>query len=267
MVEAEGWPHPHMGFRDVAEANTILRVQVGSGVHGTAVGGQDDRDEMGVCLEPARYVTGLDRFEQYEYRTAWKRGGLSERSGAGDLDVVIYSARKWLRLALQGNPTVLLSLFVSESEIVTITALGRDLRANASRIVSKRCGARFLGYMRAQRDGMLGLRSRDVNRPELVARYGYDTKYAMHMLRLTIQGIELLSTGAITLPVPEPQLSILRAVRTGGYKRQEVLDLADSLEADLEQLLQNTTLPAEPDNEWANQWLHDAYTAHWRATC
>ena len=109
---------------------------------------------------------------------------------------------------------MLLSLFVSESEIVTITALGRDLRANASRIVSKRCGARFLGYMRAQRDGMLGLRSRDVNRPELVARYGYDTKYAMHMLRLTIQGIELLSTGAITLPVPEPQLSILRAARS-----------------------------------------------------
>ena len=27
----------------------ILRVQVGSGVHGTAVSGQDDRDEMGLC--------------------------------------------------------------------------------------------------------------------------------------------------------------------------------------------------------------------------
>ncbi len=37
----------------------ILRVQVGSGVHGTAVAGQDDRDEMGVCLEPPEFVTGL----------------------------------------------------------------------------------------------------------------------------------------------------------------------------------------------------------------
>jgi hypothetical protein len=68
-------------------------------VHGTALGGYDDRDEMGLCLEPAAYVTGLARvpcgtgrdrlipFEQYERHTAWDRsGGVAERSGAGDLD-------------------------------------------------------------------------------------------------------------------------------------------------------------------------------------
>jgi hypothetical protein len=32
-----------------------------SGVHGTSVTGEDDRDEMGLCLEPARFVTGLAR--------------------------------------------------------------------------------------------------------------------------------------------------------------------------------------------------------------
>jgi hypothetical protein len=39
----------------------ILRVQVGSGVHGTSITGQDDRDEMGLCLEPPQFVTGLAR--------------------------------------------------------------------------------------------------------------------------------------------------------------------------------------------------------------
>jgi hypothetical protein len=39
----------------------ILRVQVGSGVHGTSISGQDDRDEMGLCLEPPQFVTGLAR--------------------------------------------------------------------------------------------------------------------------------------------------------------------------------------------------------------
>jgi uncharacterized protein len=39
----------------------ILRVQVGSGVHGTSIAGQDDRDEMGLCLEPSQFVTGLAR--------------------------------------------------------------------------------------------------------------------------------------------------------------------------------------------------------------
>jgi len=38
--------------RDLALRGTILRVQVGSGVHGTSIYGQDDRDEMGLCLEP-----------------------------------------------------------------------------------------------------------------------------------------------------------------------------------------------------------------------
>ena len=34
-----------------------------------------------------------------------------------------------------------------------------------------------------------------VNRPELIAAHGYDTKYAGHVLRLGYQGIEFLETG------------------------------------------------------------------------
>jgi predicted nucleotidyltransferase len=86
-------------FREIAERGTILRCQVGSGVHGTAIEGYDDRDEMGICVEPPEYVIGLKRFEQYMYRT--KPEGV--RSGPGDLDLTIYSLRKWLRLALQVN--------------------------------------------------------------------------------------------------------------------------------------------------------------------
>jgi hypothetical protein len=43
----------------MAEAGMILRVQIGYGVHGTPISGQHDRDEMGVCLEPPEFVTGL----------------------------------------------------------------------------------------------------------------------------------------------------------------------------------------------------------------
>src|SRR4051794_39189058 len=117
-----GFRHPHASeeARRIASEGMILRVQVGSGTHGITVdGGNDDRDEMGICLEPSSFVTGLARvpngldgdearivFEQFERHTAWDRdGGIAERSGAGDLDVIIYSARKWCRLALAGNPT------------------------------------------------------------------------------------------------------------------------------------------------------------------
>src|SRR4029450_1651968 len=130
--------------RLIAEQGTVLRGQVGSGVHGTSVGGQDDRDEMGICLEPPRVGTGIARvpaglsttatveFEQYHRHTAWDRpGGLANRSGAGDLDGVIYSARKWARLAPGGNPTVLLLLFLPDAEIVHRDEIGAELTANA----------------------------------------------------------------------------------------------------------------------------------------
>jgi hypothetical protein len=41
--------------KSIAEPNTILRGLVGSTVHGLVLSGTDDRDEMGVCLEPRRY--------------------------------------------------------------------------------------------------------------------------------------------------------------------------------------------------------------------
>ena len=54
LVNARGGLHGAL----IAENGMILRVQVGSGVHGISITGQDDRDEMGLCLEPPQFVTG-----------------------------------------------------------------------------------------------------------------------------------------------------------------------------------------------------------------
>lgn len=271
--------HPHASeeARKVAEDGLILRVQVGSGVHGTSIDGQDDRDEMGICLEPARLVTGVARvpsgvngegprlrFEQYERHTAWDRpGGVANRSGAGDLDVVVYSARKWARLALAGNPTVLLVLFVPDTDVVHRDPVGAELVANAHRFVSRHAAERFLGYLRAQRAGMTGESSARTNRPELVALHGYDTKYAMHALRLGIQGVELLSTGRITLPVPQPQRDYLRAVRRGEVPLTDAVKAVDDAEEQLLALHDSDRVPAHPDSDWVNDWLHRAHLNYW----
>lgn len=273
-----GYRHPHASAeaREIAVRGTILRAQVGSGVHGTSVSGQDDRDEMGICLEPARFVTGLARvpngidglghsvrFEQYQRHTAWDRdGGLANRSGAGDLDVVIYSARKWCRLALAGNPTVLLLLFVPDHEVVHRTAEGADLVANAERFVSVIAAQKFLGYLRSQRDGMVGVGR--AARSDLVSAHGYDTKFAMHALRLGVQGVELMRTGRITLPVPEPDLSFLRAVRRGEVPFDQVIARLDDLTDTLDRLRFSADLPAEPDRSWVDSWLHRTHLAYWQ---
>lgn len=256
-----GMKHSSPQFAAIAEQGTILRVQVGSGLHGTAIKGQDDRDEMGICVEPAEYVIGLGRFEQYIYRTQPE----GVRSGPGDLDLVVYSLRKWLRLALQGNPTVLLPLFVPEAEIVSINDLGRRLRARPELVLSRVAGRRFVGYLRSQRAGMLGQR-RHTNRPELIEKYGFDAKYAMHMVRLGVQGVELLETGRITLPIPQPWLGWLRDLRQGKHTKDEALAAADELEAKLEKLMTSSPLPERPDHDRANRWLVETYQQAWASS-
>lgn len=273
-----GYPHPHASeeARRIAERGTVLRAQVGSGVHGTAVSGQDDRDELGVCLEPPQFVTGLARvpagvggagtvaFQQYHRHTAWDRpGGLANRSGAGDLDVVVYSARKWARLALAGNPTVLLLLFVPDEEVVYRDEVGAELTANAHRFVSRRAAERYLGYLRRQKAAMTGEAGARTNRPELVAAHGYDCKYAMHALRLGLQGVELLTTGRVTLPVPEPDRAYLRSVRRGEVPLAEVLAAVTDAEQRLVALQDGPAVPPEPDTAWVDGWLHRSHLAYW----
>jgi RNA repair pathway DNA polymerase beta family len=109
--------------RELAERRTILRTLVGSTVHGLNVrDAVEDRDERGVLVEPFEAVVGFSRFEQFIYRSAAEREGRQDaRSQAGDLDLVIYSLRKYLRLCLTGNPTMMLPLYAPADATILCT--------------------------------------------------------------------------------------------------------------------------------------------------
>ncbi len=134
---------------------------------------------------------------------------------------------------------------------------------NAHRFVSRLAAARFLGYLNAQKTTMTGGRGAHANRPELAATHGYDTKHAMHALRLGLQGIELLTTGRITLPVPEPDRGYLRAIRSSEVPLAEVVDAVTRTETRLAKLRIDSKVPAEPDRRWVDDWLHRSYLSYW----
>lgn len=245
--------------RDIAEPNTFLRCEVGSTVHGISVGG-DDRDEMGICFPYAPYVIGLRHFEQWVYRTQPQ----GVRSGPGDLDLTIYSARKWCSLALKGNPSVLLPLFVPEDRCVIVDEFARSLRSMAWAFASKKAGQAFLGYMQAQRQRLMGERGQmNVKRPELIEQYGFDTKYAAHIIRLAIQGIEYMDTGRLTIPMLEENASFIREVRRGCFEENEVLTFIGELDEGLKLAVEHTSLPDEPDYDVVNNWLVWAHRTWW----
>lgn len=247
--------------RAIAVDGMILRALVGSTVHGLSNTGTDDRDEMGVCIEPPSHVIGLHRFEHYVSRTQPE----GQPSGPGDLDLTVYSLRKFARLAAKGSPTVLLLLFVDGENVLVRTNTGRRLQALAPAFLSQRTGRAFLGYVDSQRQGLTGERHATRTR-ELSTDHGYDTKYAMHALRIGVQGIELLTTGAISLPVREPQRELLREVRAGTVSLSEVLELLDDTTARLEHLAVTQELPVDCDHEAITSFLVDAHLEAWRST-
>jgi hypothetical protein len=259
-----GHPHASDEARQIAQDGLILLAEVGSGVHGIALPGTDDTDQMGVCLEPPQFITGLRRFEQYERHTAWDRpGGTGNRSGPGDLDVTVYGARKFCRLAADGNPSILTLLFTPPEARVYADGLAWRLLDHAPSFVSLQAADRYLGYLNGQRRGMVGVGR--TNRPELVEKYGYDTKFASHAVRLAVQGIELLRWQRVILPMERDWREKILQIKRGEVWEVEVLALVAELERELQSLRQQNPwrIKEEPDREAIDRLLHRMYLAHW----
>jgi hypothetical protein len=241
-------PNVEYGDAGVALPNEILRSVVGSGVHGIAIEGTDDHDEMGVYIEPPEWILGVERHRE-------------------DYDLVLYSLRKYLRLAIKGNPTVMLPLFAPEESLVVVTPRGEELRELRSGFMSRLAVERFLGYMRSQHERMLGQSKRNVpNRPELIEQYGWDVKYGSHALRLAYQGFEIASTGHLSLPLPGRERARVLGVKRGEVDRDEVSSEIARLEGAVRRLLDEdrSPLPETADLDRISAWAIDAQRRHWK---
>lgn len=238
---------------------TILHAVVGSKLNGLDIP-ESDTDEMGVCIEPLKHAFGLDApFEQYV-----RTGPDATRDGP---DLQVYGLRKFLRLSLSGNPSVISLLFVPTERMLYCDARGYQLQELAPQIVSRLAGKAFLGYIQAQRQRLVGERGqKGVNRPALVAAHGYDTKYAMHVIRLGFQGIELMQTGRLQFPLLEPNRQICKDIRAGNYDYQQVLTKAGELEAELKDCMDNySPLPKQPNRAAVEDWMLRMYFRNWSA--
>ena len=266
MTETKARQNVNYGDRDVALANEILRTVVGSGVHGIAIAGTDDHDEMGVFVEPKANIYGLmPALNQHVWRTQPE----GVRSGPGDTDLIVYSLRKYLRLAAKGNPTALLPLFAPDESIVVLTDLGRELRAMREQFLTHEAVERFLGYMHSQHERMLGRSTRNVpNRPELIQMYGWDVKYGSHALRLAYQGQEIAEEGTLSLPLRTIQRSRVLSVKRGEIPRDEVSAEIGSIEAGLRAMLDGRSavpcqLPRTPNWQLLSTFAVAVHDAHW----
>lgn len=240
----------------------ILRAEVGSTLHGISIG-NDDIDQMGVCIEHPRYVVGLEPFEQYIYRTAAARESRQDApSKPGDLDLCVYSLRKWCRLALKGNPSVLLLLFVPRNKLEVYRTWGGALQSHYQMFLSRQAGKAFLGYLEAQKSRLL----RERGTARIPDRGDKDAKYLAHMLRLGYQGRQFMTEGWISLPMRDDERQRCLDARSGTMGIQAALTEIGRLERDLKDLATTSPLPEQPNQHAVEDFLLAAYEAMWART-
>jgi len=253
---------------------TILTTLVGSTLHGTSVeDGLEDLDLMSVMLEPLSHFVGFrvgshNELIGFSNTHTWVHRTKPEgvRSEAGDVDHTKYSLKQYLNHAFKSNPTILLPLFAPRESVYEITKEGEELRSRITQLlVSQKAYNSFRGYLKQQFERLVGSRGqRNVTRPELVDRYGFDTKYAGHILRLGYQGEELLRTGRITLPMPESQRLEVVKMRTGGYSFEQACEMLQRFDSILDEARRRSTLRTEPDYRAVNAWMIRTYQNFWR---
>ena len=133
---------------------TLIHLFVGgSELHGAKVHGTDDLDIYGAYVEPPVLILGLESMPHF----VWSTSGNEQRNGPHDVDITLYSLRKWAGLACKGNPTALHFLFAEgqlRNQIWTSIVARKDV------FLARSCVKAFLGFADDQLKRITGTKGR-----------------------------------------------------------------------------------------------------------
>lgn len=218
----------------------ILQVNSGSKSYGTFIEGKSDRDTRGIFIPKKEFLYGFHNVDQFDDPV--------------EEDSVWFAFHKFLNLALECNPNVVEQLFVDKQDILFMNEIGQELVDMRYEFLTKNAYGRFGSYAFSQlkRLDSKGNHAGHSSHADLIEQYGYDTKHAMHLIRLLEMGIEILTERECrTL---RPNAKYLLAVRHGLLTLEQLYKLADELEYKLEEAMLKSTIPDFPDVDKVNKW-------------
>ena len=105
--------------------------------------------------------------------------------------------------------------------------------------------------------------NRNEARGELEEHYGYDTKHAMHLVRLLRMGVEALRDEEII--VKRPDAEELLAIRNGAWTYEEVVAYAEQMDREVKEVwYKQTNLPKYPNIHFAAELLMETQDYVWK---
>lgn len=236
---------------DYVKNGAILVVKSGSHAYGTATP-DSDRDYRGICFAPLEtYFGNATKFEQLECKSP---------------DVVIYELRKFVKLATQCNPNIIEILFTEDEDRVVCTHEASTLLKMRDLFLTKRAKSTFSGYAVSQLkklsvtgdDALLAPKNlagvaEASKRAKRQAKFGYDTKNAMHLVRLLRMCYEILCTGIVQ--VKRPDADELLAIRNGAWTLKEIREYTEHMDAMIAEAAEYCWLPEHPDEKKIDSFL------------
>lgn len=93
--------------------------------------------------------------------------------------------------------------------------------------------------------------SRNKKRAALEAKFGYDVKHAMHLVRLLRMGKEILETGQVN--VWRDDREELVSIRNGAWSYEQTDEYADKMYLEIGVAAKNSTLPDAVDKEFLDE--------------
>jgi len=250
------------------ETGVQYEVVMGSIAYGVAED-HSDMDVYGFAIPPRDWVFphlrgeifGFDeidlQFEQIQQHHMLDKSALGGKGR--EYDLVIYSIIKYFRLLTDNNPNIIDSLFVPRNCVLYSTTIGEMVREKRHLFLHKGCWAKFKGYAYSQVHKMR-TKVPEGGRKAIINEFGYDVKFAYHVVRLLNEVEQILIENDLDLDRNKEQL---KSIRRGEWSQQAVEDYFADKEKQLEKIYLESTLPALPDTEAIKSLLLECLEHHY----
>ncbi len=254
--------------------NVIQLVLTGSTAYNASLEDSErvsDWDIYGICIPPKRIVFPttagfVPKFgNQGEVFDQWVQSHIKDEDAMGgkgrEYDFQVYNIVKYFSLAMDNNPNIVDTLFVPQHCILQISSVGEYLRQNRHLFLSKKSFWTFIGYAHAQLKKMDIVEKESEYRQALIDQYGYDTKSGYHVVRLALEGEQILTEGTLEL---DRNGEFLKAVRRGKFTKDELIEWFKDREAQLRKLYdESTVIPHKADEEKLRTLLLECLEMHY----
>jgi predicted nucleotidyltransferase len=165
--------------------------------------------------------------------------------GQKEYDIQIFNIVKFFQLAMDNNPNIVDSLFTPDRCILHSNNIGKMVRDQREIFLHKGSWHKFKGYAYSQLS-KIGQKANAQNpkRQASIVEFGYDVKFAYHVVRLLDECEQILMSGTLNLEQNREQL---KSIRRGEWTLQEINDHFAKKEKDLESLYHSSSLRYSPD--------------------